>query len=255
MQGGRGGTCSFFSEEKKEPKKSRLAVLPHMLLSSVVLGSYIREVTLLSCAACLAQSQRRLLFPCLRLTLAIICIRFGIPRMDVFLFRQFAPAPCSPPLGGSDGYSAVRFTPAGKYGGRENWPSGRDTGCMSGHPRRAHHKLKWARKGQSGLGVLYELIPRSESSKTIIAVKNRSKAPLPSSASPLAQTPTGHPCLTGVGNNPLIVIKHHQCAVSRMPQARRSRSSLIRCAGCATLPLLYINPLSRLRRRASFPFR
>ena len=59
--GGCGGTCSFFSEEKKEPKKSRLAVLPHMLLSSVVLGSYIREVTLLSCAACLAQSQRRLL--------------------------------------------------------------------------------------------------------------------------------------------------------------------------------------------------
>ena len=29
-----------------------------------------------------------------------------------FLFRQFSPAPCSPPLGGSDGSSAVRFTPA-----------------------------------------------------------------------------------------------------------------------------------------------
>ena len=35
------GTCSFFSVEKKEPKKSRLAVLPQMLLSSVVLGDYI----------------------------------------------------------------------------------------------------------------------------------------------------------------------------------------------------------------------
>ena len=46
-----GGTCSFFSGEKKEPKKSRLAVLPHVLLSSVVLGSYIREATLLPCAA------------------------------------------------------------------------------------------------------------------------------------------------------------------------------------------------------------
>ena len=89
--------------------------------------------------------------------------------MDVFLFRQFSPAPCSPPLGGSDGNSAVRFTPAGKYGGRENWPSGRAAGCMSGHPCRAHHKLKWARKGQSGLEVLYELIPRSESSNAISA--------------------------------------------------------------------------------------
>ena len=107
---------------------------------------------------------------------------------------------------------------------------------MSSHPCRAHHKLKWARKGQSGLGVLYELIPRSESSKTIITVKNRSKAPLPSNALPPAQTPQGQPCLTGVGNNPLIVIKHHQCAVSRMPQARRSRLSLTRCAGWATLP-------------------
>ena len=64
----------------------------------------------------------------------------------IFLFRQFTPAPCSPPLGGSDGSSAVRFTPAGKYGGRENWPFGRETRCMSSYPRRAHHKLKWARK-------------------------------------------------------------------------------------------------------------
>ena len=36
--GGCGGTCSFFSEEKKEPKKSRLAVLPQDLLSSGALG-------------------------------------------------------------------------------------------------------------------------------------------------------------------------------------------------------------------------
>ena len=65
---------------------------------------------------------------------------------DLFLYRQFSPAPCSPPLGGSIADSAVRFTPAVKYGGRENWPSRRETRCMSGHPRRAHHKLKWARK-------------------------------------------------------------------------------------------------------------
>ena len=63
-----------------------------------------------------------------------------------FLFRQFSPAPCSPPLGGSIADSAVSFTPAVKYGGRENRPSGRATRCMSGHPCRAHHILKWARK-------------------------------------------------------------------------------------------------------------
>ena len=91
----------------------------------------------------------------------------------VFLFRQVAPAPCSPPLGGSDESSAVRFTPAGKYGGRENWPSGRATRCMSGHPCRAHHKPEWARKVQSVLAVLYSHLPRSESSKTIIAVQLR----------------------------------------------------------------------------------
>ena len=85
----------------------------------------------------------------------------------LFLFRQFSPAPCSPPLGGSDGNSAVRFTPAVKYGGREKWLCCLATGCMSGHPCRAHHKLKWARKEQSVLGVLYELLPRSKSSNEI----------------------------------------------------------------------------------------
>ena len=92
---------------------------------------------------------------------------------DLFLFRQFSPAPYSPPLGGSIADSAVRFTPAGKYGGRENWLSRRETRCMSGHSCRAHHKLKWARKGQSGLAVLYEHLPRSESNRKIIAAKFR----------------------------------------------------------------------------------
>ena len=91
----------------------------------------------------------------------------------VFLFRQVAPAPCSPPLGGSIADSAVRFTPAVKYGGRENRPSGRATRCMSGHPCRAHHKLKWARKGQSDSKVLYKHLSRSESNRKIIAAKFR----------------------------------------------------------------------------------
>ena len=120
---------------------------------------------------------------------------------DLFLFRQFSPAPYSPPLGGSIADSAVRFTPAVKYGGRENWPSRRETRCMSGHPCRAHHKLKWARKLQSVLVLLYSHLPRSESNKN----NSRSKAPLPSNASPPTQTPQGQPGLTGVGNNPLIV--------------------------------------------------
>ena len=64
----------------------------------------------------------------------------------LYLFRQFSPAPCSPPLGGSIADSAVRFTPAVKYGGRENRPSGRETRCIRYHPCRAHHKLEWARK-------------------------------------------------------------------------------------------------------------
>ena len=72
-----------------------------------------------------------------------------------------------------------------KQGGRENKLSRRETRCMSGHPCRAHHKLKWARKGQSGLEVLYELIPRSESRNAISAensVARQSSAAYPNSA-------------------------------------------------------------------------
>ena len=64
----------------------------------------------------------------------------------------------------------------------------------------------------------------------------RSKVSLPSNAPPPTQAPTGQPCSTGVGNNPLTIPEHSQRAVSRMPKARRSRLSLTRCAGCATLP-------------------
>ena len=85
------GTFSFFSEEKKEPKKSRLAVLPHMLLSSVVLGSYIREVTLLFCAACLAQSQRRLLLALFMAHASYNLYSFRDSANDLFLYRQFFP--------------------------------------------------------------------------------------------------------------------------------------------------------------------
>ena len=81
------------------------------------------------------------------------------------MFRQYTPAPCSPPLGGSIADSAVRFTPAVKYGGRENWPSRRETRCIRNHPSRAHHKLEWARKMQSIVKLLYEHLSLSESDK------------------------------------------------------------------------------------------
>ena len=96
-----------------------------------------------------------------------LSVQFRDSANGVFLFRQFSPAPCSPPLGGSDADSAVRFTPAGKYGGRENQLSRRETRCIRYHPCRAHHKLEWARKEQSGLEVLYEYVPRSESNDEI----------------------------------------------------------------------------------------
>ena len=67
----------------------------------------------------------------------------------------------------------MRFTPAVKCGGRENWLSRRETGYMSGHPCRAHHKLKWARKKQSVLVVLYEHLSRSESNRKIVEAKFR----------------------------------------------------------------------------------
>ena len=148
------------------------------------------------------------------------------------MFRQVAPAPCSPPLGGSDAGSAVRFTAAVKYGGRENWPSGRETRCIRYHPCRAHHKLKWARK----LGRCTRASVFAFSTLRELQNDNRSTAQLPSNASPPTQTPQGQPCLTGVGNNPLTIPKPSRRAVSRMPKARRSRLSLTRRAGWATFP-------------------
>ena len=139
-----------------------------MFLSSDVLGElYIASIGCFLASLIRSKSQRRFLLPEFLAHASYNLYSFRDSANGRFRYSHFAPAPCSPPLGGSDGNSAVRFTPAGKYGGRENWPSGRATGCMSGHPCRAHHKLKWARKWQSGLEVLYEHIPRSESNKAI----------------------------------------------------------------------------------------
>ena len=128
---------------------------------------------MLSCDACFAQSQRRLLLSWFMAHASYNLTSFRDSANERFLYRHFSPAPCSPPLGGSDGNSAVRFTPAVKYGGRENMLSRRETRCMSGHPCRAHHKLKWARTLQSVLAVLYEHLSRSESNRKIVAAKFR----------------------------------------------------------------------------------
>ena len=135
-----------FQEKRKNQRKADFVCLPQTILVQTFLGSYIREVTLLSYAACLAQSQRRLPLSLFMAHANYNLYSFRDSANGVFLFRQVAPAPCSPPLGGSDAGSAVRFTAAVKYGGRENWPSGRETRCSRYHPCRAHHKLKWARK-------------------------------------------------------------------------------------------------------------
>ena len=168
------GTCSFFSEEKKEPKKENYVFLPQSLLNSGV----FRGLYTGSCPAflrCLFRPEpAALAFSLFAAHASYNLYSFRDSANELFLFRQFfSPAPCSPPLGSSDGCSAVRFTPAVKYGGRENQLSRRETGCMSGHPCRAHHKLKWARKVQSGIKVLYKHFSRSESSIAIIAAKLR----------------------------------------------------------------------------------
>ena len=133
----------------------------------------------------------------------------------------------------------------------------RETNCMSGHPCRAHHKLKWARKGQSGLEVLYELIPRSESSK-----RYARKSPLLANASPPAQTPQGQPCLTGVGNNPLTIPKHSRYYTSnsyctQTPKAAPERTGYSLSSGVVSVHksrlLQSIKPL--VAYGTSFPFR
>ena len=110
-----GVTRSFFSEEKKEPKKSRLGLSPAYvswvgrffsgdLYIGSVFTSFCRFIApRVSGAFCFSQFVQAALY---------YLYRFGIPRMEGFLFRQVTPAPCSPPLGGSGAGSAVRFTAA-----------------------------------------------------------------------------------------------------------------------------------------------
>ena len=162
-----GGYVFFLFSRKERTKEKPIGCSPANHLSSDV----FRDLYTGSCPAflrCLFRPEpAAVTFSLFVAHASYNLYSFRDSANGLYLFRQFSPAPCSPPLGGSIADSAVRFTPAVKYGGRENRPSCREARCMSSHPCRAHHKLKWARKVQSVLGVLYELFPRSESSKAL----------------------------------------------------------------------------------------
>ena len=73
--------------------------------------------------ACFAQSQRRLCFHSFMAHAYYNLYSFRDSANELFLFRQPSPAPCSPPLGGSDAGSAVRFTPAeSRAGAKTGYP-------------------------------------------------------------------------------------------------------------------------------------
>ena len=142
--------CSFFLEKKKEPKKnlSPSACLYEGLSGfGRFMGFYIGKGRLLSFAAYLAQSQRRLL--CSRLCpsprIVIFCVS-GYRAPGFGFLRCFSPAVCSP-LRRLRAYSAelVRAPPYIKVE-RENCPPdaiGRYSHRCIG---RARHKLKRARQ-------------------------------------------------------------------------------------------------------------
>ena len=158
-----------------------MAILPHILLSSDVFRKLCTGSSPAFLRCLFRPEPAAVTFSLFVAHASYNLYSFRDSANGLYLFRQFSPASCSPPLGGSIADSAVRFTPAVKYGGRENRQSCREARCMCSHPCRAHHKLKWARTGQSVLGVLYELFPRSESSKAISA---QSRAVIRPKASP-----------------------------------------------------------------------
>ena len=108
-----GRTCSFFSGEKKEPKKSRLGCSPVNYLSSVVLGAIYGKMPCFLALIRLAQSQRRFFYPCLRLTQAII-LQFRDSANGLFCLGSNPPRHVRHPSAAQIADSAVRFTPAVK---------------------------------------------------------------------------------------------------------------------------------------------
>ena len=96
----------------------------------------------------------------------------------------------------------------------------------------SHHSLQDSKnpKSSAAQALIFRAAAIRRSNVQVQHIIKRMNAPPPT------QPPQGQPCLTGVGNNPLTVTEHGQRAASRMPKARRSRLSLTRRAGCATLP-------------------
>ena len=137
----------LFGRKERTKEKSIMSFFRYAILIQTFWGwaIYGKQPHFLALVL-LAQSQRRFLSSLFVAHASCNLTSFRDSANGRFLFRQFSPAPCSPPLGGSDECSAVKFTPAGKYGGRENKPSRRETRCIRYHPCRAHHILKWVRK-------------------------------------------------------------------------------------------------------------
>ena len=108
-----------FQKKRKNQRKVNFVCRPIIYLSSDV----FRELYTGSCPAflrCLFRPEpAALAFSLFAAHASYNLYSFRDSANDLFQFRQSSPAPCSPPLGGSDGISAVRFTPAVKYGGRE----------------------------------------------------------------------------------------------------------------------------------------
>ena len=123
------------------------------------------------------------------------------------MFRQVSPAPCSPPLGGSDGCSAVRFTPAKSRAGAK---TGRPDAQLDVFD--TIHAAPTINQSGRGRG--------DQSSRFYIRIFHAQRAtrryarqtPLPADAPPPTQTPQGQPLLDRGWQQPL---NHHKAQPAR----------------------------------------
>ena len=82
----------LFGRKERTKEKSVMSFSRKYSLVRAFLGElYIGRCVYFLLLRCRSKSQRRFRFHCLWLTLAIICIRFGIPRMDASCLGSFHP--------------------------------------------------------------------------------------------------------------------------------------------------------------------
>ena len=179
------GNFLSFRKKRKKQRKSRLG-LPQTILVQAFRAIYGKLHCF--CAACLAQSQRRLPLSLFMAHASYNLYSFRDSANGRFCLGRLRPRHARHP-------SAARC----KFGGevharrkvgraRKNQPSRRET-MASGYPRRAHHILKWARK----LGRYPPASVQASSTRRERQNNHRRKVPLPYAARQL-QSP---PCSTG----------------------------------------------------------